>query len=225
VSQSRSPWLALACSAALSAFAVGSSGAATLLPAAQGMMHLYPELGGALVIHEDHLVVGYQKTTDVNRQIQRAFLEFALGAEPAASAQLVLEFFPSSEGRFELYAGDAAADLAIRADDFDRSATLLASFDPVADGAPLPGGLLQLSFDVTERVNGLLGTGLGFQLRLQGDLARTDFAILGGELSGPRDPRGSPRLVIQPIPEPGTAALLAFGLLALGPPACRRVCR
>jgi hypothetical protein len=189
------------------------------------MMHLYPELGGALVIHEDHLVVGYQKTTDVNRQIQRAFLEFALGAEPAASAQLVLEFFPSSEGRFELYAGDAAADLAIRADDFDRSATLLASFDPVTDGVPLPDGLLQMSFDVTERVNAWLGSGLGFQLRLQGDLARTDFAILGGELSGPRDPRGLPRLVIQPIPEPGTAALLAFGLLALGPPACRRVCR
>jgi hypothetical protein len=205
--------------------AAAASGAITLLPSAAGMMHVYPELGGQPMIHETHITVAYQKTTDVNRQLQRAFVEFALGAEPVASAQLVLEFFPSSEGRYELYAADAPADLAITADDFGRSVTLLAAFDPLTDATLLPDGLLQMAFDVTEAVNASLASSLGFQVRIQDDIERTDFAILGGEISGPDDPHGVPRLVLEPIPEPASAALLAAGLLALGPPARRRVCR
>jgi hypothetical protein len=200
------------------------STATTLLPSAVGMMHLYPELGGH-EIHQDHITVGYQKTTDVNRQIQRTFVEFALGAEPVASAQLVLEIYPSAVGRFELYAADAPADLAITADDFGRSVTLLAAFDPLTDGTPLPDGLLRMAFDVTDTVDAFLGSSLGFQLRIPDDLERTDFAILGGELSGPSGPYGVPRLLLEPIPEPAPAALLALGLLGLGPSARRRVCR
>jgi hypothetical protein len=184
----------------------------TIAPSATGTIRHNPELGIL-----DRAPVGesiqstYFRTTEMNREFRRGFLEFAVPniSGEIVSATLVLPEHrawtshpvPPDVHGLAYY----PADLTINTDDLDRPTTFLASFETDAN---LP--TQTFSFDVTALVRDFQGSQLGFRIKLDADPQRADFGTSGSGISELAHSI-PPHLEVTVVPEPST--LILIGLL------------
>lgn len=154
---------------------------ATVLPNATGTVRYLPELG----ILEVAPVAGipqstYFKTTDLNREFRRGFLEFEIPefAGEITNATLVLpewrawvgEPVPPDLHELSYY----PADIAIASADFNQSTTFIASFETNASLEPQI-----FTFDMTTLIIEWQGGRLGFRVKLVVDPTYNETASFG----------------------------------------------
>jgi hypothetical protein len=167
-----------------------------IVPAATGTVSLLPELGlfrRAPV--GDAIQSHYFRTTAVNREFRRGFLEFSIPAFSGTleSATLVLTeqrartTFPKPPDRHELSHYDA--DLVVSTGDYDTPTSPLAEFETDANSVEQ-----RFSFDVTALTNTYKGRNLGLRIKLAVD---PDYFGEGSRGSGVQiNPQGSPARIV-----------------------------
>jgi hypothetical protein len=206
--------LVVALGMSLTLLSAAPSPAVTITATAVGRVVTFPDLGVPAQVNESFITARYERSLPENTRIDRGMFEFDLPDTPVASAQLEFESHRSTNLDFDLHVY-GGADLAVTVEDFDRPAVFFDSFNPFVDGIPLI-DVSTLVYDVTALVNANIGGNLGFRYSVPGDLTRDDFITLVNSIEGPTSDYGAPRLVFTLVPEPGTAALLAFGLMICG---------
>ncbi len=176
------------------------NGVATItVPAeASGTVRHLPELGVLEVAPVGDLIISsYFKTTAMNREFRRGFLEMPLPELPQPLAQANLILFeeraqisppvPPITHELSFY---QPADLDVTVDDFDRSSAFLTT---LTTDANLPTEVFTV--DLTDVVSNSITNTLGFRLKLEVDPVFTAFDNFGsgfGSLS-----TQAPQLVIQ----------------------------
>ena len=143
----------------------------TIVPAATGTISYSPEFGilGAAPIGND-IQSTYRRTTAVNREFRRGFLEFSIpdfGGTLDAATLVLTESrgqtgFPMPPDRHELSYYDA--DLVVDTSDYDASTSPLAEFETDVNSVQE-----SFSFDLTALINEYKGRNLGLRIRLAVD--------------------------------------------------------
>ena len=188
----------------------------TLAPTATGTIRHSPELGIL-----DRAPVGggiqstYFRTTEMNREFRRGFLEFAIPdiSGEIAGATLVLPEhrawtshpLPPDVHGLAYY----PADLIVNTDDFDRPTTFLAFFETDVN---LP--TETFSFDVTTLVREFQTRQLGFRIKLESDPLLADYGAFGSGISEPVHST-PPRIEVTVVPEPSTLLLLGVAVAVI----------
>jgi hypothetical protein len=168
-----------------------------LRPKATGTVRFLPELGILETAPAgSDIQSSYGKTTEINREFHRGFMEFAI---PPVDGQVleatlflgetgarIVEPRPPDLHELSYY----PADLDVNIDDFDRPTTLLDTFETDANLDPA-----EFSFDVTRPVNDFRGRNLGFRIKLAADPDHDQDGWLGSEFGSLAAP--TPRLEIK----------------------------
>jgi len=167
------------------AFAPASGGAMTLTPAASATIRCLPELGLLQTAPVGNMVQStYFKTTDLNREFRRGFIEFAIPQIQGKifSATLILRetrgytAFPLPPDLHQITFYNA--DLVVNIDDYNRPTTFLASFE--TDNNDLP---QTFSFDIAQLIAEFKGSNLGFRIKLAVDPMWNEDGFLGSGFS------------------------------------------
>jgi hypothetical protein len=158
-----------------------------LVPQVTGTVRSLPELGILERAPVNNFIQSYYfRTTSLNREFRRGFMEFqvpAFGA-PVRSAMLILSEggggssspVPPVVHELSFY----PADLVVSVDDYDRPTTPVATLETHAnvENEIWP-------FDVTALVRQFQGGALGFRVKLAVDPAYEEFAQFGQGFGGP----------------------------------------
>jgi hypothetical protein len=152
-----------------------------LLPRATGTIRFLPELGGQLdtPVGTD-IQSAYFKTTEVNREFRRGFMEFAV---PRFSSSILRAKLVLAENRgwtsaplpVDLHElGFYPADLAVGTNDYAQPVTLLDTFETDPNEAQRT-----FAFDITELLERFQGGNLGFRVKLAADPDYSTEGFLG----------------------------------------------
>jgi hypothetical protein len=154
-----------------------------LRPVVSGTIRYFPELG---VLEAAPLCSEIQstffKTTEVNREFRRGFLEFAVPEIDGEIQRATLILGESRGWTAQPLPADLheisyyPADLEVTADDFGQSTTPLDTFETDPNLQPA-----QFSFDVTSLVNEFRGKELGFRIKLALDPLQDQACWQGSE--------------------------------------------
>lgn len=187
-----------------------------IVPLVTGTVQHLPELGILADAGVGSMIQSsYFKTTNLNREFRRGFVEFSvpLITDEILSARLVL---PESRGwtSFPLPPDVHSisyypADLVIDTDDFDRTTVFLARIETDVN---LP--TQTFSLDVSDLVKVFAGSNLGFKIQLDNDPTRADFGTSGTGFSEPFATSPT-RLEVTIVPEPPAWHLISIGIAAL----------
>src|SRR4026207_983614 len=142
----------------------------TLLPEVTGTIAFWPELGLWGMPVGNDVQSYYFRTTEVNREFRRGFLEFSIPefGNTVVSATLLLTesrgqtTFPLPPDKHEISYYEA--DLAVTTNDYHAATLPLAEFETDNNVAPE-----SFSFDLTAVINAYKGRNLGLRIQLAVD--------------------------------------------------------
>ncbi|MBF8296887.1 MAG: hypothetical protein HW389_3432 [Bacteroidetes bacterium] len=187
----------------------------TILPQISGSIRFLPELGILDAAHVGTAVQStYFKTTNVNREFRRGFIEFAIPPIQGQilEAKLILREnrgtsstpVPPDVHELSYY----PADLIVNTDDFNRPTTFLVSFETDVNLSTET-----FSFDITSLITQFVGSSLGFRIKLAIDPTFNGFGGFGSGFGELGNNTSFPRIRVVTDVDPGTIS----GSVLVGP--------